>query len=164
MKAVALEVLSKSVELIRLLIRFVIESVEKLILGGQSKDDVWRLTTKVIKCLFVDLLAKERGLTKFGALDGNRNLRSANFIWGTLKTHRVGCELIVSEIKNHKIVVGTYSSWLVANSGRKEATTALEHSKSLEKKIESLEKKVVDAMSIASAAKKTADKAFNKGG
>jgi predicted nucleic acid-binding Zn-ribbon protein len=163
-KAVALEVLSKSVELIRLLIRFVIESVEKLILGGQSKDDVWRLTTKVIKCLFVDLLAKERGLTKFGALDGNRNLRSANFIWGTLKTHRVGCELIVSEIKNHKIVVGTYSSWLVANSGRKEATTALEHSKSLEKKIESLEKKLVDAMSIASAAKKTADKAFNKGG
>ena len=163
-KAVALEVLSKSVELIRLLIRFVIESVEKLILGGQSKDDVWRLTTKVIKCLFVDLLAKERGLTKFGALDGNRNLRAANFIWGTLKTHRVGCELIVSEIKNHKIVVGTYSSWLVANSGRKEATTALEHSKSLETKIASLERKLVDALSIASAAKKTADKAFNKGG
>ncbi len=163
-KAVALEVLSKSVELIRLLIRYVIESVDKLVLGGQSKDDVWKLTTKVIKCLFVDLLARERGLTKFGALDGNRKLRAANFIWGTLKTHRIGCELIASEIKNHKIVVGTYSGWLVANSGRKEATTALEHSKSLEKKIDSLEKKLAEATSIASAAKKTADKAFNKSG
>jgi hypothetical protein len=163
-KAVALEVLTKSVELIRLVIRYVIESVEKLILGGQSKDDVWRLTTRVIKCLFVDLLARERGLTKFGALDGNRNLRSANFIWGTLKTHRVCCELIASEIKNHKIVVGTYSSWLVANSGRKEATAALDHSKSLDKKIESLEKKVNEATSLAVAAKKTADKAFNKSG
>jgi hypothetical protein len=162
-KAVAIEVLSKSVELIRLVIRYVIESVEKLVLGGQSKDDVWRLTTRVIKCLFVDVLARERGLTKFGALDGNRNLRSANFIWGTLKTHRVCCELINSEIKNHKIVVGTYSSWLVANSGRKEATAALDHAKSLEKKIESLEKMVADATSLA-AAKKIADKAFNKSG
>ena len=163
-KAIALEVLSKSVELIRLVIRYVIESVDKLILGGQSKDDVWRLTTKVIKCLFVDLLARERGLTKFGALDGDRNLRSANFIWGTLKTHRVCCELIASEIKNHKIVVGTYSSWLVANSGRKEATTALDHAKSLDKKIEALEKKAVDALALATTAKKTADRAFNKGG
>ena len=163
-KAIALEVLSKSVELIRLLIRYVIESVDKLVLGGQSKDDVWKLTTKVIKSLFVDLLARERGLTKFGALDGNRNLRAANFIWGTMKTHRIGCELITSEIKNHKIVVGTYSGWLVANSGRKEATTALEHSKSLEKKIISLEKKLGEATSLAAAAKKTADKAFNKSG
>ena len=164
MKAVALEVLSKSVELVRLLIRFVTESVDRLVLGGQSKEDVWRLNTKVIKSLFIDLLAKERGLTKFGALDGNRNLRSANFIWGTLKTHRVACELVASEIKNHKIVTGTYSSWLVANSGRKEATTALEHSKALEKKIDSLEKKLSEATSLAAAAKKTADKAFNKNG
>ena len=163
-KAVALEVLSKSVELVRLLIRFVIESVDRLVLGGQSKEDVWRLNSKVIKSIFVDLLAKERGLTKFGALDGNRNLRSANFIWGTLKTHRVACDLVASEIKNHKIVTGTYSSWLVANSGRKEATTALEHSKALEKKIDSLEKKLSEATSLAAAAKKTADKAFNKNG
>ena len=93
-----------------------------------------------------------------------KSLQSTNFIWGILKTHRIACELIVSEIKNHKIVTGTYSSWLVANSGRKKATTALEHSKALEKKIDSLEKKLSEATSLAAAAKKTADKAFNKNG
>ena len=61
-KAVAQEVLSKSVEFFRLLIRWVIETVDTLVLGGQSKDDVWALISKCIKTLFVDFLAKERGL------------------------------------------------------------------------------------------------------
>lgn len=163
-KAVAQEVLSKSVEFVRLLIRWVIETVDKLVLGGQSKDDVWSLISKCIKTLFVDFLAKERGLKKFGSLDGNRNLRSASFIWGTLKTHRAVCELVSSEIKNHQLVVGTYSGWLVANSGRKEAALASAQTILLGKKVEALEKELSNANALAAAAKKTADRAFNKAG
>ena len=147
-----------------MLIRYTIETYDKLILGGQTKEDVWSLESKVIKYLFVDFLAKERGLKNFSNVSGDRNLRSAGFIWASLKTHRAVCELISTEIKNHKIVVGTYSTWLVANSGRKEATLASTQSALLGKKVEALEKKVSDAIAQAVAAKKTADKAFNKAG
>ena len=61
------------------------------------------------------------------------------------------------------MVVGTYTSWLVANSGRKEAIAAGVQIKFLEKKIEVMEKKLTEATFLASSPKKMADKAFAKG-
>ena len=42
-------------------------------------------------------------------------------IWGVIKGHIAANKMLEKSIKDHPIVVGDYSQWLVSNSGRKEA-------------------------------------------
>ena len=51
-------------------------------------------------------------------------------------------KLVEKEIKNHAVVHGVYSEWIISNSGLKEATEAKSSSKRAQSDIEELKKLV----------------------
>ena len=156
---IAKDVLSAAENFVRVLVRWIDETFSSLVNGGQPADDVWSIILEVVKNIFEDLLAKERGFSKV-VFGGSRSSRRASYIWGVLLTHKCTTELSDLEIKNHSIVVGTYSQWLIANSGRKEATDALKEVQALKATLANTESLAKEAGIQAEAAKKLADKVW----
>ena len=88
-----------------------------------------------------------------------------------LQTHLLCKELEEKDIKNHHIVHGVYSEWLVAHSGRREADLAkAEAQKAAATVVEfkaivrKLEDQVDSAKKESQKAKQLADRALSKSG
>ena len=112
-KHLANEVLQKSIDFLLGLITWVDDTHDSLVNGGQKTEDVWWIISKVLKSIFEDFLSVNRGLTR----GGTGKDRAANYIWATLLTYHSMSDLVDKGFKNHPVVVGAYSQWLVANSG-----------------------------------------------
>ena len=164
-KHLANEVLQKSIDFLLGLVAWVDDTHDTLVNGGQKSDDVWWIISKVIRTIFEDFMSVNRGLARGGSGKG----RALNYIWSTLLTYQSMSDLVDKGFKNHPVVVGAYSQWLVANSGRKEASDALAVTSALQEKyskvdsrLSALAKSQAETAKLAETAKKTADKALSK--
>jgi hypothetical protein len=89
-------------------------------------------------------------------------------IWGAAKTNAGVEQLLKQSLKDHPIVQGAFTQWLVGHSGRKEADMALEVAAkatielaTLRSLVTELSKTVMAAEKTAKEAKKTADRLHN---
>ena len=92
-------------------------------------------------------------------------------IWGTIRCFIAAEAMLEKGFRDHPIVVGAYSQWLVSNSGRKEAQEAQKAVDKLQREVASLtligkelKSSVAALQGTVKAAKATADKALSRVG
>ena len=168
--ALANVILLKSVEFVSAFVRWTDDTFESLTAGGNLKEDVWWITTKVMRSIFEDYLAPARATPTTTSFESDL-FRKCTMLWGVIKSHLAVSTMLKRGIKDHPIVVGAYAQWLVSNSGRKEALDAHALIKSLSSKVDGISSSLKDATSTLSdvkasvvSVKKTADSALNKVG
>ena len=161
MELVTQHLLMDSVAFLRKLVAWVDDTYEALTAGGQNSTDSWYLVTHILKTLFEDYISAQRGLLSDVSVN-DRDERMSYNVWGVFVTHRCIKDLLVDEIKNHSVVMGAYSQWLVLHSGRAELKCAMATVDSLEKAVKKIKEDIKSLETTASTAKKTADRAWNK--
>ena len=92
-------------------------------------------------------------------------------IWGTIRCFIAAESMLKKGFRDHPIVVGAYSQWLVINSGRKEAQESQKSVDKLQKELlvtSTLAKELKTSMAAmegkVKSAKATADKALSRQG
>ena len=170
LSALANTILLKSIEFAASFVRWTDDTYESLTAGGNLKDDVWWITTKVMRSIFEDYLAPARATPTTTSFESDL-FRKCIMLWGVIKSHLAATAMLRKGIKDHPIVVGTYAQWLVSNSGRREALEAQSMVKSLTSKVDLMASTVKDTASAltdvkatVTSVKKTADSALNKVG
>jgi hypothetical protein len=150
------------------LIRWVDETHEHLIDGGNPASAVWSIITKVLKEIFEDYLSPARTTGIDGGFT-DRTQQSSVMIWGAAKTDVAVVKMMDSGIRNHPVVVGAYAQWMVSNSGlresasaRKEASAAKQAVSDLKSQLAEQSKSLSEARSKIDVVKKIADKAHQK--
>ena len=168
--ALANAILLKSVEFASSFVRWTDDTYENLTAGGNLKEDVWWITTKVMRSIFEDYLSPARATPTTTTFESDL-FRKCTLLWGVIKSHLAAASMLKKGIKDHPIVVGAYAQWLVSNSGRREALEAQSMVKSLSSKVDSISSTVkdtssalADVKSTVTSVKKTADSALNKVG
>ena len=168
--ALANSILLKSVEFAASFVRWTDDTYENLTAGGNLKEDVWWITTKVMRSIFEDYLSPARATPTTTTFESDL-FRKCTMLWGVIKSHLAAAAMLKKGIKDHPIVVGAYAQWLVSNSGRREALEAQSMVKSLSSKVDSISSTVkdtstalADVKSTVTSVKKTADSALNKVG
>ena len=84
-------------------------------------------------------------------INNSKAHQASNIIWGSLKCFIAAEEMLEIGIKDHQIVVGAYSTWLVSNSGRKEALEATRKVASLDQQLNELSSDVSSVQSTVSS-------------
>ena len=168
--ALANVIVLKSVEFVSACVRWMDDTFESLTAGGNLKEDVWWITTKVMRSIFEDYLAPARATPITTSFESDL-FRKCTMLWGDIKSHLAVCAMLKQGIKDHPIVVGAYAQWLVSNSGCKEALEAHLLIKSLTSKVDGISSSLKDTASTLSDVKasvvlfkKTADSVLNKVG
>ena len=164
-----MSMLRRSAEFIRKFVPWVDDTyAQELNEGGNTPEDVWCwLITRVIRAIFEEYLAPMRSTPiNSGFRDSGREL--STMIWGAAKTNAGVEQLLKQSLKDHPIVQGAFTQWLVGHSGRKEADMALEVAAkatielaTLRSLVTELSKTVMAAEKTAKEAKKTADRLHN---
>ena len=164
MRDLPLRVLSQSVSFIKKLVYWTDSTYRTLTINHTPADQAWWIITKIWRALFEDFLGPTRVIP--GGVTSQENDKSARYIWTALQTHMLCKELEDKEIKNHHVVHGVYSEWLVAHSGRKEADLAMGQAakatkeledmkikfRKMEDQMDSLKKKVTETKGVADRA------------
>ena len=90
-------------------------------------------------------------------------------IWGSMRCYNASDKMLVLGFKDHPVVVGVYSTWLVSNSGRKEAAALGTQIAGINKNVtlvsddlNTLKKEVSDIRASVKSVKSTADSALSK--
>ena len=168
LSSLADRMLLKSVDFVSQFIRWVDDTYSLLVAGGNTATDCWWLLTRVGRSIFEDYLTPER-LTVTKTSYESQLHQASVLIWGSIRCFLASDRMLQKGFKDHPIVVGAYSQWLVSNSGRKEAMEAksevLTVSRSLATTSElatELKRAMNEIKGKVEAAKKTADKALSK--
>ena len=154
MRDLPIRVLSQTVSFIKKLVYWTDSTYRTLTVNHTPSDQAW----------FEDFLGPTRVIP--GGATLLESDRSARYIWTALQTHMLCKELEDKEIKNHHVVHGVYSEWLVAHSGRREADLAISQAakaikeleemkgkfKKMEESMESLKKKAIETKGVADRA------------
>ena len=161
------EVITTAVSFARKYVQWVDSTYETMIHGGNEPDDVWELLTRVMRALFDEGLGPKR-ITPTGTTFETNLERTSVILWGVIKTHIATKELLLGDLRDQPIVTGNYAKWLVNHSGKKDALAVKKDVEKIAKSVEALrevaatKKALASVEGIANAAKKTADRAFNK--
>ena len=118
LKALDTEMALILVEFVSALVCWVDYTYEYLISGGNAKEYMLWITTRVTRSIFEDYLDPNRD-TSIRTYFGSDPHRRSTLVWVMIL-----CHLYQEKIKYHPIVVGAYTQWLVSNSGRNEALDA----------------------------------------
>ena len=86
---------------------------------GNTKEDLWCITTRVIRSIFENYLAPDRGNPTYTSFESGPHWR-ITLVSGVILCQLSEENMLSKSIKNHPIVVGEYDQWLVSNSGSKE--------------------------------------------
>jgi hypothetical protein len=166
-KEFAISMLRRSAEFIRKFVPWVDDTYAQLKEGGNTPEDVWWLITRVVRAIFEEYLAPMRS-TPINSGFRDSGTESSTMIWGAAKTNAGVEQLLKQSLKDHPIVQGAFTQWLVGHSGRKEADMALEVAAkatielaTLRSLVTELSKTVMAAEKTAKEAKKTADRLHN---
>ena len=165
MRDLPVKVLAQSVSFIKKLVYWTDSTYRTLTVNHTPQDQAWWIVTKIWKAMFEDFLGPSRVIP--GGVTLQENDLSARYIWTALQTHMLCKELEDKEIKNHHVVHGVYSEWLVAHSGRREADLAMAQATKAVKELDEMKtklKKVEDQLEVikkkSAEAKVVADKAI----
>ena len=139
MRDLPIRVLSQTVSFIKKLVYWTDSTYRTLTVNHTPADQAWWIITKIWKALFEDFLGPTRVIP--GGATLLESDRSARYIWTALQTHMLCKELEDKEIKNHHVVHGVYSEWLVAHSGRREADLAISQAAKAIKELEEMKGK-----------------------
>mmetsp|Transcript_20683 Transcript_20683/g.30304 ORF Transcript_20683/g.30304 Transcript_20683/m.30304 type:complete len:733 (-) Transcript_20683:5335-7533(-) len=160
--------LLKAVDFVSQFMRWVDDTYALLVGGGNTAVDCWWLLTRVSRSIFEDYLAPER-LTATKTTYESPLHQSSVLMWGSVRCFLAADRMLQKGFKDHPIVVGAYSQWLVSNSGRKEALEAkLQVSRAINDLASTtdlandVKRTVAELKGKVEAAKKTADKALSK--
>ena len=87
--------------------------------GGNIKEDILWITTRVIRSIFEDHLATARSKSAKTSFE-SKYQRQSTLIWGIIKDHLATNNILAKPIKGYPIAVEAYAQWLVSNSEIKE--------------------------------------------
>ena len=167
LRNLAYSVLAQSLSFLKKFIIWTDATYRSLTIKHTPDDQAWWIITKVWKAIFEDFLGPARVVPTSGGLSGGA--LTARYIWHTLQIHLLCKELEDKEIKNHHIVHGVYSEWLVAHSGRHEADVAKAEAmkataavSEFRATIKKLEDQVDKAKKESATAKQVADRAISQ--
>ena len=163
-------ILLKSVEFASSFVCWTDDAHENLMAGGNLKEDIWGITTKVMWSIFEDYLSPAQATHTTTTFESDL-FRKCTMFWGVIKSHLATTSMLKKGIKDHPIMVGAYAQWLVSNSGQREAFEAQSMVKSLSSKVDSMSSTIkdtfsalADVKSTITSVKNTADSALNKVG
>ena len=137
LRDLATEMALKVVKFISALFKWIVDTYKSLLAGGIIKEDVWWITTQVIRSSFKDYPDLECSAAAKTSFDSDYQLRST-LIWRLIKGHLAADKILVKSIKDHPIAVGAYAQCLVSNSIRKEAMDAKVMTTKLKDKVDEL--------------------------
>ena len=83
-------------------------------------------------------------------------------IWGSMQCVLAAESMVSVGIQDHLIVHGAFSTWLVYNSGRREALNAVQLCKTLNSRADAQEATIDDLRGQLSSLKKTVDSKLSK--
>ena len=126
--------------------------------GGNSNDASWFIITKIIRHLFERLFVPAR-LAPMGLEMEGKNEKGCLVLWAVIQTHMISEDLEARNIKDHPIVVGAYTGWIVANSGRREAEEVMTLNDKLTTQVDTLIKELEATKKKLESVKGTADRA-----
>ena len=122
----------------------------------------------MIRSIFEDYLAPASSTAAKTSFQSDYQ-RQSTLIWGVIKVHLVAKKMLAKSIKDHPIVVGSYTQWIVSNYGIKEAIYANIMATKLEYKVDELSsstnyvaKSINELKTSVASAKKAADTAISK--
>ena len=161
LRHMAKELLAKAASFLKTLIAWVDESYITFCAGGNTEKDSWWIITFVIKSLFTRYLAPARVCSHRAKFESDER-RAGEFIWSAIKSYNAISHLEEIGIKDHPIVMGALSEWLVQNSGRKEAMLAQSEVERLNALVKEQQKVIAELQASVRGAKSTADKALSK--
>ena len=113
----------RSVEFFSALVRWFDDTYESLLYGVNFKENVWWITTRVIRSIFEYYLEPDRD-TPMRTSFGSDPHRRGTLVWGLIFFHLAEENMLSKTIKNHSIVVGVHDQCFVSNSSKKEALKA----------------------------------------
>ena len=159
-RRLAIDILHQSMNTIEALMRWIDETHEVLTgVGGNSNDASWFIITKIIRHLFERLYAPAR-LAPMGLDMNGKNEKGCLVLWAIIQTHMISEDLELRNIKDHPIVVGAYTEWIVANSGRREAEEVRALNIKLTAQVETLAKDLESTKKKLDSVKGSADRAL----
>ena len=159
-RRLAIDILHQSMNTVEALMRWIDETHEVLTgVGGNSNDASWFIITKIIRHLFERLFAPAR-LAPMGLDMEGKNEKGCLVLWAIIQTHMICEDLEVRNIKDHPIVVGAYTEWIEANSGRREAEEVRALNVKLTAQVESLSKDLDSTKKKLDSVKGSADRAL----
>ena len=127
----------KDIKSISTLVRWIDDTYKFLLPGVNAKEDVWCITTRVIRSVFEDFLSPARSTASKNSFDSDYQRRST-LIWEVIKGHLTADKILEKFIKDHPVVVGAYAQWLVSKSVRKESIDANIMANKLKEKLDEL--------------------------
>ena len=149
-------------------VKFIDETYEQLVSGGNPPVDLWWIITRVIQRVFVDYLSSARAVAVNAGFRDHLHEASMK-IWSVLRCNAAAKSMQSKGIGSHATVIGAYSQWLVTHSGRKEADDARKVAEEAKKllnqtrtELTNVKMTATNAKALAETAKKTADKALAK--
>ena len=96
----------EAIKFISTLVRWIDDDYEPLLVGGNVKEDIWWITTWVIRSTLEYYLSQERSTaakTSFGSYSQHRS----TLIWGVIKGHLAVDNMLEKYIKDNHIIVGS---------------------------------------------------------
>ena len=136
------EMLTQSIDIINVIINWIDDTHEVLTgVGGNASEASWMIITKILRHIFERLYSPVR-LAPMGLEMHGMNERGSMVLWSVMQTHLISQDLEHRKVKDHPIVVGAYTEWIVANSGRREAEEVRDLNAKLTTQVSSLRKRL----------------------
>ena len=123
LRALATAMLLEAVEIISDIFRWVEYTYKLLLTEVNVKEDVWWITTRIIRSIFEYYLSPSRSTAAKTSFDSDYCYQ-ITLIWWVIKVHLAANNMLTKSNNYHPIVVLAYNQWLVINSGRKESMYA----------------------------------------
>ena len=137
LRSMATEMTLNVIKLISSIFRWIDDTYESLMAGGYIKEDIWLITTWVIRSIFEYYLSLARSTAAKASFDSDSQHHST-LSWGVIKVHLAADKMLEKSIKDHPIVVGDYAQWIVSNYGIKEITDSNSMTTKLKDKVDEL--------------------------
>ena len=112
LKALAKYMALRSVEFVSALVCWIDDTYESLLTGGNSKEDVWWITTRVIISIVEDYLAPDRATPTHISFGSDTHLRST-LVWGGIQlvpaqdVHFFYMRSYLSALQNYALIFST---------------------------------------------------------
>ena len=158
---VAKDMLMKSIDFLNHLVRWVDDTYSLLTAGGNTAEDCWWIVTRVVRTIFEGHLGPARN-TPEADKDDVSDTYSSMMIWGSMQCVLAAEEMVEVGLQDHPVVNGAFSTWLVHNTGRREALEAVKLCEKLQTKVKDQEAEISDLKGQLSSLKKTVDNKLSK--
>ena len=164
-KALAIEMLSRSIEFISSLSDFISDTYKEVEVATGEKSRAWDLVTYIVEQMFKDEFHIVPLPVRTGLDPHSPRQTGLKFLWGTLRTMELVEKFLQVGIANHQAISACYTKYMVTNSQvaevkkltsqvaemEEERKTVMKSVVALEKKVANLQSTADKALSIANA-------------